>query len=293
MRGEKEMMSTILGVAERDERVKAVILNGSRTNTNAVQDIFMDYDIIYVVTDITPFIEDRSWTTVFGEELIFQFPDDMDKKLGKKSESTESFSFLMQFKDGNRIDLRVQSESQARSELVCDRLAKVLLDKNGSFKNVPPPTDESHWVSVPTYAQYECTANEFWWVMPYAAKGLWRGEIVYAAEHMDMNLRPQLFKMLCWHIAATYDYKISVGKCGKYLDKYAEPWLVKEYLDTYFKAEETGMWDSLLCMGELFLQLSATVAKTHGFKENKEEAQNSLSFVKHIKNLSKDAKEIY
>src|SRR5687767_507179 len=35
MRGEKEMLELILDTASRDERIRAVILNGSRANPNA------------------------------------------------------------------------------------------------------------------------------------------------------------------------------------------------------------------------------------------------------------------
>ena len=51
MRSEDEMMKLILQVAEDDERVRAVYLNGSRTNPNAPKDCFQDYDVVYVVTE--------------------------------------------------------------------------------------------------------------------------------------------------------------------------------------------------------------------------------------------------
>lgn len=40
MRTEREMTALILGVAERDSRVRAVFMNGSRANPNAPRDIF-------------------------------------------------------------------------------------------------------------------------------------------------------------------------------------------------------------------------------------------------------------
>ena len=49
MRSEEEMMNLILQVAKDDERVRAVYLNGSRTNPNAPKDRFQDYDVVYVV----------------------------------------------------------------------------------------------------------------------------------------------------------------------------------------------------------------------------------------------------
>ena len=55
MRTEREMTALILGVAERDARVRAVFMNGSRANPNAPRDIFQDYDIVYVVEETASF----------------------------------------------------------------------------------------------------------------------------------------------------------------------------------------------------------------------------------------------
>lgn len=51
MRTEKEMYDLILDIAQKDERIRAVYMNGSRTNTNVQIDIFQDYDIVYIVTE--------------------------------------------------------------------------------------------------------------------------------------------------------------------------------------------------------------------------------------------------
>ena len=44
MRSEHEMYNLILEVAKNDARIKAVYMNGSRTNENVPKDIFQDYD---------------------------------------------------------------------------------------------------------------------------------------------------------------------------------------------------------------------------------------------------------
>ena len=69
MRSESEMYNLILEVAKNDVRIKAVYMNGSRTNENVPKDIFQDYDIVYVVEDTKSFIEDKDWINLFGEIL--------------------------------------------------------------------------------------------------------------------------------------------------------------------------------------------------------------------------------
>lgn len=75
MRSEKEMMDTIIEVAEKDARIRGVYMNGSRTNPNAPRDVFQDYDIVYVVREISSFREDKEWIDVFGRRLYMQYPD--------------------------------------------------------------------------------------------------------------------------------------------------------------------------------------------------------------------------
>ena len=59
MRNEQEMYHLILQTAKEDDRIRAVYLNGSRTNNDAPKDLFQDYDVVYVVKDTIPFVEDR------------------------------------------------------------------------------------------------------------------------------------------------------------------------------------------------------------------------------------------
>ena len=61
------MYNLIKKIAQEDERIRAVYMNGSRTNKNVPKDIFQDYDVVYVVTDTLPFVEDKKWIDSFGQ----------------------------------------------------------------------------------------------------------------------------------------------------------------------------------------------------------------------------------
>src|SRR5690625_3143294 len=102
MRTEQEMYDLILKVANEDQRVRAVAINGSRVNKNAPKDIFQDYDIVYLVNDMASFLEEPNWVDVFGERVIMQTPDD---RLLIQVEWIDRYAYLMLFVDGNRIDL--------------------------------------------------------------------------------------------------------------------------------------------------------------------------------------------
>ena len=77
MRSQQQMMDLILEIARKDDRVRAVAMNGSRTNPAVPKDIFQDYDVVYLVTEMESFLNDPGWVDVFGERVIMQTPEAM------------------------------------------------------------------------------------------------------------------------------------------------------------------------------------------------------------------------
>ena len=143
MRSEQEMYRLILDTAQNDERIRAVILNGSHANPNAPRDIFQDYDIVYLVTDVSSFVEDRHWIDRFGERMILQTPDDMGDPA---SIPRASYTYLIQFMDGNRIDLNLSPVSTVE-EIKNDSLSVLLLDKDNLIPPFPPAGDKDYLTS--------------------------------------------------------------------------------------------------------------------------------------------------
>jgi aminoglycoside 6-adenylyltransferase len=290
MRTEQQMFDLILETARCDERIRAVIMNGSRANPNAPRDIFQDFDIVYIVTDVAPFRRNLEWIRRFGEMMILQMPEDMPNLAPDDS----YFGYLMQFMDGNRIDLGIFTLSQWQDhEKVRDSLSVLLLDKDGAIEPFPPASEASYLPTPPTAKGFADCCNEFWWVSPYAAKGLWRGELLYAKEMQDVYVREQLMKMLTWHIGIRTDFKINPGKQGKYFKKYLEPELWEMLLNTYPDASYENIWDALFAMGELFRKVAIPIAERYGFEYPLDDDQKVSAFLKHIQVLPKDAVEIY
>lgn len=77
MRSESEMLALIVHTAQSDDRIRAVMLNGSRVNPKASRDIFQDFDVSYFVTELESFKNDHRWLERFGELMILQMPDAM------------------------------------------------------------------------------------------------------------------------------------------------------------------------------------------------------------------------
>lgn len=214
MRSEKQMMDLILDIANNDDRIRAVYMNGSRTNENVPKDIFQDYDIMYVVTETKSFREDKKWIDYFGERLYMQYPDD---GVFSKSDKEKCYGWLIQFADGNRLDLHVETISNMNNNILSDKLCLILLDKDNILPKIPKATDEDYWINRPTDQEFQCTCNEFWWCFNNVAKGLWRKEILYVMDMLNFYIRPMLIRLLEWKVGMDNHFSVSTGKSGKYL----------------------------------------------------------------------------
>lgn len=290
MRSEQEMYELILGVAHADERVRGVILNGSRANPNARPDFFQDYDIVYVVTDFAGFKAQTNWIAVFGERMIMQLPDDM-QNWDPGEAAGYSYGYLIQFTDGNRIDLTLFDINRL-DKLPQDSLSVLLLDKDGRMPLFPPASDADYLPKPPSAKQFADITNEFWWLCPYVAKGLWRDEIRYALNALEIA-REQLLIMLDWYVGVSTGFAKSPGKWGKHLDRYlgAEYWAL--LLKTYPHAEVGECWEALFAACELFRATAGVVATHFDYQYPQEDDRRVTAHLQHVRDLPADAAEMY
>jgi len=288
MRSEKEMFDLIMNYAKTDDNIRAVVLNGSRANPNAPKDIFQDYDIACLVNDMSPYFKNPNIPPLFGEIMILQEPEDMQEP---SAENDGHYTYLMQFKDGNRIDLSFDPPELFKV-VIEDSLTVVLLDKDNILNDIPPSSDTDYLPKPPTEKLFHDCCNEFWWVSAYVAKGIWRNELTFVKHLQDVYVREQLMKMLVWYFGIKTGFKEAPGKMGKYLKKLLEPEIWADLEKTYSDANFENIWESLFVMGYLFRRLAKDVASKFGFQYSQQEDDNVSNFIYKIKNLPVDAKEI-
>ena len=289
MRSEEEMLALITQTAIDDERIRVVIMNGSRANPNAPRDPFQDFDIVYIVTEMAPYVRNLNWIKRFGELMILQMPEDMEDP---PPSNGNDFAYLMQFRDGNRIDLSIRS-LETLDQSLSDSQSILLLDKDGIVPPFPPPGDHDYLPTPPTAKLYDDCCNEFWWVCPYVAKGLWREEITYARHNLDVYVRDQLMKMLTWHIGIKTQFLISPGKQGKYFQRYLDADTWEQLLKTYAGGSYEQTWDALLAMCSLFRSVALQVAAHYGYTYPNSDDERVYAHLRHVRALPRNAREIY
>lgn len=289
MRSEREILDLILGIGEKDERIRGIYMNGSRTNPNVPKDIFQDYDVVYVVRETESFIEDKNWIRQFGEILYMQLPDEFPDE---GTDISQRYAWLVQFADGVRIDLTVETVEKNLTDGFDDSLTVILLDKDNRFPQLPESNDSGYHVRKPDKAWYVCVCNEFWWCLNNVAKGMWRGEMPYVQDMVNFHVRKQLETMLAWKVGILTGFSVSVGKSGKYMYRWLEKEEWETYLSTWFSSDPKEAWEAVFRMCDLFRQTAEYVGRELGYEYNETEGANSRSYLEHVRRLPKDAAEV-
>ncbi|MED2867553.1 aminoglycoside 6-adenylyltransferase [Bacillus thuringiensis] len=290
MRTEKEMLDLIINTAKEDERIRAVIMNGSRVNSNVKRDCFQDYDIMYVVHDIQSFTSNHNWIHRFGEIMIVQMPEEMSLI---PADEDGKFLYLMQFMDGNRIDLTLVPFDLINKFVGQDSLSKLLLDKDNCIVEFPPASDKDYLIKKPTEKEFLDCCNEFWWCSTNVGKGLWREELSYAKGMLDGPVRDMFIVMLEWHVGMKTDFTVNAGKFGKHFEQYVEEDMWKQFKKTFSNAEYENIWGSFFVMGDLFREVANEIANTYGYQYPQDDDDKVTNYLKHVKALPKDSTSIY
>ena len=278
MSSEKEMFELILNVAEKDSRIRAVYMNGSRTNPNAPKDVYQDYDIVYVVDDFDTFIADKSWIDIFGDRFILQMPETMRYPSGEGH-----FNWMMLFTDGNRLDLTLIPIQ--KPELIGnDSLSIALMDKDGILPSFPIACDKDYLIKPPSELFFMSCCNNFWWCLQNVAKGIARDELPYAMLMYHNVVREELHDMISWYIGINTDFSVSAGKMGKYFKKYLPSEIYEQYLLTYSDSDYSNMWKAIMNSCDIFSSLASQVAEHLSYKYAKQDEENMRIYINNVKN---------
>ncbi|MCK5811296.1 MAG: aminoglycoside 6-adenylyltransferase [Clostridiales bacterium] len=287
MKSETQIYKIILNMANNDERIRAVELNGSRSNPKAIKDDYQDYDIACYVTDLTyyknnqKFIE--NFMSNFGKLIIMQSAAEQSDY---DMDNDNWYIYMMQFDDGIRIDLSFYKINES-IDSNRESLSVILLDKDGLFSHSHVSDERDFYPKIPTDKEFRFSTNEFWWLVTYVAKGIARKEVTFSKVMFDCYLRKELFKMINWYIGITTDYDENPGKLGKNYHTLLDEKNYKLYLATYSSNDFLEMTKSLLTICKLYENLSNEVAIKNKFKYKKSEAQNVTKYILNMKKLGK------
>jgi aminoglycoside 6-adenylyltransferase len=264
---ENEMLERIVAWARGDDRVRAVLLEGSRGNPDAAVDEFSDYDITIVVAGRAPFMENVAWASWYCPVLVHWG----DRRV---LDGIDHGMWLVMYEDGVRIDYCVWTPADVQKmkdrgyvPSILDTGYRVLLDKDGVTAGLSPATLSAHKFSPPTNQQYQTLVNDFWWETLYVAKNLRRDELLPARWSFDAEMRTDMLRrMLEWRIALDQGWDVRPGVYGRHLKKRLPPERWREVEATFAGAEAAGNWRALWAMLRIFRTTAEEVATALGHR---------------------------
>jgi aminoglycoside 6-adenylyltransferase len=287
---EFDAIPAIIQWADAHDAIRAVLLTSNRAIPGAEVDAQSDYDVVLVMQDIHPFVDDHSWLGDFGEVLIAYW----DPIYPDPAYGVERCGNVTQYVDGLKIDFNLWpvallQQIVARPGLPAELDAgyRVLLDKDHLTDGLPPPSGKAYVPTPPTLLEYQTLVNDFLSDAPYVARYLWRDELMPAKWCLDYDMKHSyLQRMLEWRVEMDHHWSIRVGWYGKGLKKLlpAEIWIALEH--TYTGASLADNWKALWNTMQLFRQVSVEVANHLGYSYPEELHQRVCTYVKHIMHMN-------
>lgn len=272
--------------SERDD-VRAMVLTSSRAIPGAASDIFSDYDVILIVRDVQPYYESRQWLEAFGRVLVL-YRDPLLPERGFLRTC-----FVTQFESGLKIDFSVWPVELLQTVAAQPQLPvefeagyRVLLDKDGMSRNLKPPRYMGYIPKPPNEAEYRTTVELFFHEATYAAKHLWRGDLMAAKYNLDAAMKmDDLRQMLEWHVEIDHDWKVKPGPYGRRLQKWLRPDLWSELEATYVGPGFDENWDAMFRTISLFRKVAVEVGDCLGFAYPQDLHERAVAYLERVQRL--------
>ena len=231
--------------------VPAVVLLGSQARTESPADEASDVDLSLFVDVPERYLRDDGWLRRFGEPLLtFVEPT----AVGGFEERR------VLYRDGLEADFAVLPAAAAEAippeaRGVLARGFRVLYGEAIEMGGETSPAEPG----PPTQAQLDQVANDFWYHLLWAAKKLWRGEVLVAKQACDCWLEWRLVELARWRAQGT-----DTWHGLRFFERWAGDDVVEALGPTFASYDSQDIGRALCATGELFGKLEDDVASRFG-----------------------------
>ena len=292
---EKEVIKRLIGWAEQQPLVRAMLLTSSRAIPNAHVDVFSDYDVILAVLDVRPFYGDRTWLGDFGPVLVV-YRDPLEPYYGFPKSA-----YVTQYENGLKIDFtlwpveilrQVAANPQLPDEF--DAGYRVLLDKDHLTDGLKPPTYAAYIPTPPTESEYQTVVELFFHEATYVAKHLWRDDLMAAKYNLDHAMKLENLRiMLEWRIEIDHHWSVKPGTYGRRLKNWLSPDLWTELGHTYVGAGLEENWEAMFKTIALFRKVAVEVGDRLGYAYPHDLDRRVVAYLQKVKNMDRKAESLF
>jgi aminoglycoside 6-adenylyltransferase len=289
---EDKIIQELIRWGEQRSSVRAMILTSTRTNPDAPTDVFSDYDVIVVVKNIQPYLEQDAWLGDFGRVLVV-YRDPVRQEYGH-----DRFARITQYEDGTKIDFTIWPVEILLAVVQDRRLPDdldvgyiTLLDKDGLTQDLKAPTYTAYLPEPPSEDAYLSLVEVFFHEATYVAKNLWRDELMPAKYSLDYVMKQKkLRQMLEWRIEIDHNWSRKPGAYGKGLKRYLAPEIWSALENTYVGAGLEENWAALFNTIDLFRKVAIQIGDHLGYPYPNDLDRRVVNYLQKVNNLNRDAK---
>lgn len=200
--------------------IRAAFVIGSRARTDTPADRWSDLDIVLVVDDPEPYTQSSAWVSEFGTPVLTFLEE---TPVGQRERR-------VLYKAGEDVDLPLfplsaleQLEQGGAANALLGRGYRLLADEIGLDERLRNLAEQgSAAPALPSQADFDQLAADFWYHALWAAKKLRRGEVFTALGGLDGYMKARLVTLLGWH-ARAIDPSIDTWHEGRFLERWADP----------------------------------------------------------------------
>jgi aminoglycoside 6-adenylyltransferase len=249
--------------AQAQDDLRAALLIGSRARpVDHPADEFADLDIILVCTSPQRYLEHAGWVEALGDPWLTFIEVTGD---GSSRERRVLFTGGLDV-DFAFLPLTFVQESDLKNPPpvfmdIVRRGARLLLDKDALFKNLPTVADAWQPPAPPSQAEFTQVVNDFWYHAMWSAKHLRRGELWWAKGGIDDRLKYLLLRMLEWHAQALRGPSHDTWLRGRFLEEWADPRAVSDLRQCFAHYDPDDLWRALFATMRLFRWLMEETAE--------------------------------
>lgn len=246
----KDIVDKIIKYGETSELVKAEVLIGSQSRQIDCADEYSDIDVMLFVSDIDFFINSDEWISSLGKYYI----SFVEKTVSGGMERRVIFENAM---DADFIFLQADDFSRINelSEIV-SRSYKMLLDKDNFTDIISHVAQSDKSFSIPSESEIQNLISEFFFHVIWASKKVMRGELWAAITCVDGYMKKLLLKIIEYHSHALHGTDYDTWHNGKFIERWAEPWVVKEFQNIYARYSDKDIMKALLNTMNLFQKIA-------------------------------------
>jgi len=249
------VLQNILKWAEKEEKVRGVVLVGSRAIDQA--DKLSDFDISVFVSDTESFLHDDQWVKDIANVWVYS----SDKYIW---ENVDVPTRLVIYEGGIKVDYSLWNKtivSRLSQSDFYDTGYKVLLDKDKLFENLRKITPTPRIKEKPSEEEFIHVVKEYWFEAYHVAKYLKREDLWLVKFRDYGSVKYYLLEMMEWYMLAKNNWDYDVKWDGKRIKK----WLDKDVYDDLFKVfahfDAEDSWNALVENNKLFSKLAKQTAQ--------------------------------